>query len=425
MPGSRLYNFTLGQPQFEITPFQAVAFEPKERENISILNDALDTLELRENRASDSLTAMDSAFATLQRQLHQDKDTLQWFENFKKKYKGEVEAFANLGNYSAAARFGKQLAAEMLNDGELIGHQHAFETWKKERDEVAQKAKTLDDAEGLKLWEKENGYDVNNISFIKDQDGNITGAEDYKITRDYYEPINWTKDVWGPSFSIINPDQIAKSSSKGSQVSRGNDYGSQSSGRETSHSTNFSQVTADDVLKSFELYTTGIGMSEARIKWDFDKRINERNSLQEEYNSLSEADKASTKGKDLLYRIGLLNKVLIHNNVEDYKSYYAEMVAGGKTAKEVAELMAYKHSSVSDAVNTNSSKNKHTPGADTIAAEKALHPEQYGNDGYSEYDNTYSADSKPGNKVKIKGGRGIARGGSAGRAAAKSLKGTN
>lgn len=399
MPGSRLYNFSLAQPQFEIQPFQAVAFEPKERENINFLTNSLDKVEQRVNDYNKNLTAMDATFAQLQSNLSQDKDTLQWFENFKKKYKDQVNQFATLGDYSNAAKFGQRLAAEMLNDGELIGNIHAYETWKKEYDTVKQKAENSGDRLGLYLFEQQNKYTPDKVKWIKDDTGKVIGAENYNIDKPYFETIDYDKEIWAKGFQLINPDQLSKSSSRSSSSSRGNDYGTQSSSSESSHSTNISEIKPKEILKSWDYTVKALGISPSRIKYDFEARCAWRDKLQEEYDALLPSEQISEKGQNLKYEIDLYDSVLVHNNTRDYKSFYADMIAGGETAKAVAELMAYTHSSVSDSVGSSSGKTTHTPGIDTIAANKAMGITP--NDNNKADASAYAGDSKPGNKVKM------------------------
>lgn len=405
MAGTRLYNFSLAQPQFEVKPFQAVAFEPKERPNINILADAFDTLEERENKYSDAIGAMNLSFAQLKDNLSQDKKTLDWFENFKKKYQGTISDFAKLGDYYSAASFGKRLASEMLTDGELKGNLYSYETYKKDHDAIKQKADAAGDVIGLYFYEQENKYDPDNIKWIKDENGNIIGAEEYKPNREYFEPIDYVKDVWSKGFGIINADQTSKSSSRNSSTQRGNEHFNKSSGSESSHSTNISEIKASEVLKSFDLVVKGLGIDVSRIKYDFDARCKWRDKLQDEYDNLSDSEKTSTKGQDLLYQISLYDSVLVHNGIRDYKSYFADMVAGGDTAKAVADLMAYKHYSVKDSKGSSSGY--------TTYGDKGNEDEQNTNTGLGRVINAigswFKGDSKSSNPVRqnprVTGGR--------------------
>lgn len=400
MPGTRLYNFSLAQPQFEVTPFQAVAFEPKEQPNFGLLTNAFEKIEQRENKYTESVANMDKSFATLQGLLSQDKQTLNWFENYKKKYRDVLTDFANTGDYHNAAAFGTKLASEMLNDGELIGNIHAYETYKKEYDKVKQKAEGSGDVIGLHYFEQQNKFSPNNIKWITDDSGKITGAEEYDVNTPYFETIDYAKEVWAKGFQLINPDQSSKSSRTSSGVSYSDDFGGYTSSSGSGHSTSMTKVTAEEILKSWDKVIKAVGISPSRIKYDFDARCAWRDKLQEDYNKMSESDKLSAKGQDLLYEIQLYDQVLIHNGIRDYKSFYADMIAGGETAKAVAELMAYKHTSVSDDRESNSSRTYHDP-------KRAAELDQQGRNlanGYTPeapVDEVIKGDTSIGNQVKM------------------------
>lgn len=361
MPGSRLYNFSLAQPQFEVTPFQAVAFEPKEQANFALLANAFDKIEQRENQYNTSIANMDKSFAALQPSLSQDKQTLDWFENYKKKYRDVLTDFATSGDYHNAAAFGTKLASEMLNDGELIGHIHAYETYKKEYDKVKQKAEASGDVIGLHYFEEQNKYSPNNIQWLTDSTGKITGASEYNVKTPYFETIDYAKEIWAKGFQLINVDQSSKSSRRSVGSSYTDDFGGTTSHSGSSHSTSLSKVTPQEILKSWDAVVKATGISPSRIKYDYESRLSWRNKLKAEYDAMSESDKLSTKGQDLNYEIKLYDSVLYHNGIADYRSFYADMIAGGETAKAVADLMAYKHTSVSDDFESNSGKTIHDP----------------------------------------------------------------
>lgn len=402
MPGSRLYNFSLAQPQFEVTPFQAVAFEPKEQPNYALLANAFDKIEQRENQYNTSIANMDKSFAALQPSLSQDKQTLDWFENYKKKYRDVLTDFANTGDYHNAAAFGTKLASEMLNDGELIGHIHAYETYKKEYDKVKQKAEASGDVIGLHYFEEQNKYSPNNIQWLTDSTGKITGASEYNVKTPYFETIDYAKEIWAKGFQLINADQSSKSSRTSSGVSYSDDFGGYTSSSGSGHSTSLSKVTPQEILKSWDAVIKATGISPSRIKYDYESRLSWRNKLKAEYDAMSESDKLSTKGQNLKYEIELYDSVLYHNGIEDYRSFYADMIAGGETAKAVAELMAYKHTSVSDDRESNSGRTYHDP-------KRAAELDQQGRNlanGYTPeapVDEVIKGDTSIGNQIRMHG----------------------
>ena len=88
---------------------------------MSLLANSLAKLEERERTANEKISAMDVAFGDIRSKLHQDKETLQWFNDFSNKYKDQVASYARLGDYGNAINAAVRLGGEAANDAELIG----------------------------------------------------------------------------------------------------------------------------------------------------------------------------------------------------------------------------------------------------------------------------------------------------------------
>lgn len=356
MPGSRLYDFRLAQPQFEVTPFQAVAFEPKTQPNVGLLSDAFSKIADREQKYTEKLAAMDIQFAKLKETLSPDDETARWFENYKKKYRETITAFATSGDYENAINFGTRLAAEALNDGELQGHTYAYSTYKQERDANKQRVNNGVSNLDYEYWEYQNQFNPEKIDWTL-VDGKVTGAKDYKTTI-LYDSIDYAKDVYAKGYQLVNPDVISTSTGIQTSTTRGDSKGSRSSssGRSDSHS--LEKVTAEELLKVWDNLMLTTGDDIERIKQDFNAKKYHVKMLEERKATL---DPTSQEYKDIQSTIDAYNRILVNNNSEvDFRLYYCRMISGAmegdnNVAKIMADSMAYTKESTGHETNSSSS----------------------------------------------------------------------
>lgn len=357
MPGSRLYNFSLAQPQFEVTPFQAVAFEPKDKEDISLLSNSFAKVAEREEKYTEKLAALDAQFAKLKETVSPDKKTAEWFENYRKKYRDSVIAFANTGDYENASKFGTKLAAEALNDGEYQGHAFAYASYKAERDANKQRVNNGVSNIDYEYWNDHNQFDPDKIKWTY-VDGVITGATEYDTTP-LYNSIDYAKDVYAKGYQLVNPDVISTSRGTSHSSSYGDSKGSRSSSSSRSNSHSLEKVTAEELLKVWDNLILTTGDDIERIKQDFKAKKYHVEKLKEQQAKL---DPNSTEYKDLQSVIDTYNRVLVSNNSSvDYKMYYCRMISGAmegdnNVAKIMADSMAYTKESTGSDVSSSSGR---------------------------------------------------------------------
>ena len=103
---------------FNPTPFQAVTFTPQAADT-SILAHSFDTIAQREKEASEKLGAMDTTFSQLRAKLHQDPETLKWFDDYTNAQKTKVKNYVDNYDFSTAINKAVELAGETLNNPEL------------------------------------------------------------------------------------------------------------------------------------------------------------------------------------------------------------------------------------------------------------------------------------------------------------------
>ena len=130
----RLNTMALPQANLHILPFQAAVFKPQ-TPDINILGRSLDRLEQRTLQANDKISAMDLAFSQVRDKLHQDPETMAWFNDYSNDYKDRVNALANEGRYGDAIVAATRYAADAINNPELqsrIRSNEQYEDWRKQ-----------------------------------------------------------------------------------------------------------------------------------------------------------------------------------------------------------------------------------------------------------------------------------------------------
>lgn len=337
MPGSRLYNFTLKQPQFEVTPFQAVAFEPKEKENLSILTNAFEKIEERENKTAAAKSELNTMFSQLDSKLNKDDpETMEWWSNFQKKYKDELDDYVRLGDYSKALKFATEAAGEAANDKELLGRMNSSAMYKKVHDDALQRfndGTVLDTS--LEWFDTVQPYTHKNIT---DKNGNIiSGTFEQKIA--LLDDVNWSS-VYEGTMKLINPDTTSTSTSSGSRRSSSGPEGGHSKGSSSSRSHSKTIVTAkeiNDMAQEIAKDTTLM----PRVAQQYEKDKFRLMKLSNDYWSgeLSDSDKASVK-----YEIDILkSRIFDKNGATDLEGYIKRCLQN----EVISNGLAYENESTS------------------------------------------------------------------------------
>lgn len=117
---------------------QLEAFRPQVAD-VSILERAMDKIERKRMENSVELGAMDTAFASLEEQLHNDDDTRQWFYDYRNNVKRQIDEQIQVGNYSRATRLAKELAGKILQDPAMQGRIDANTAFKENEKDLKQR----------------------------------------------------------------------------------------------------------------------------------------------------------------------------------------------------------------------------------------------------------------------------------------------
>ena len=206
MPKYRLPEMSIAQMQYTPTTFQGVSFTPQ-APDMNILARSLAQAEERQNKASEKKSEIDKTLAGLETKLHNDKETQQWFANYKDNIERQIQDEVNSGNYGSAIRVATGLAGSIPKDPAIQGRIRAEESYQKEiktqqerrdRKEISQN--TYD------WWLASNPYKYQDNY---DSEGNIIGGTEYVAESRPVADINWAAQAQA-AFQMITPYKKTK-----------------------------------------------------------------------------------------------------------------------------------------------------------------------------------------------------------------------
>lgn len=185
----------------EFTPFKALEFTPTVAD-ANILQRSLAQQEEREQNATKSLAEANKVFATMRSQLHQDKGTMDRFDEWQRNKMDRLYQLRNL-DPDRAFKEATLLGTEVVNDAEMQGrirNNADFTEWeKKVKDNSNIRQVTKD-----RLLEQENDRFTSELEF--DDFGNVTGTKKWKALE---EPVNTVSrlDLAAFTAKIVAPEE--------------------------------------------------------------------------------------------------------------------------------------------------------------------------------------------------------------------------
>lgn len=325
----KLPKYNLATAQFTPVVFEGATYKP-EQEDMSLLANSLAKLEERERTANEKLSAMDVAFGDIRSKLHQDKDTLQWFNDFSNKYKDQVASYARLGDYGNAINAAVRLGGEAANDAELIGR---LKTSKQYEDlDAAQRARINKGItpDTYNWWKKTHKYNHVNIY---DDYGNVVGAEEID-TPVPYDDVDFTK-LAETAYKLITPDKVAKGSNTSVSSSHSVDGTGSSYSTASGSSRRVEKVRKEDILARMDELLPALPGGFSSVEQAFDVYVDKLKEMKE---SLKHMTPGTDEYKQQQQKIEK-RELLMSNNgatITDYKEFCARMVTNELFARGLA-----------------------------------------------------------------------------------------
>lgn len=339
--GSRIPSIGLGAGTSGFAPatFQAGVFTPQ-KEDMSLLQRSLQTLDERKERTDQQRSAIMSAIGKLKLNAAEDK----WKYDYANRIGAQIDSAAQFGDYSTALETATRLAGEAITSPEVIGRVRANEQYEKEvQTQQARRDRGDISQATYKWWMKNNPYKYQDNY---DDNGNIVGGSIYEPSFRPVNDINWASTAMA-AFKLITPFKSSVSRDGGSNVTNNTSapitrgkttYKPGESIGSTGHSSSSQEkVTKEQITARMEelLSSTADGYKQAEQAYDV--AADEFKDLVEQYNAAVAENPDSEEARILGQKIDARKKLMYRNGSKiDYKEYYARMITDSLFADGLA-----------------------------------------------------------------------------------------
>lgn len=328
-----LPEMSVAKMQHNPAVFQGVSFTPQAAD-MNILARSLAQAEERHNKAVEKRSELDKTLADLESKLHNDKETQQWFANYKSNIEKQIQDEVDNGNYGSAIRVATSLAGKVWEDPAMQGRIRAEEDFQQEvKTQQARRDKGEISQNTYDWWMANNPYKYEDNY---DSEGNIIGGTQYVAESRPVADVNWAAQAQA-AFKMITPYKRSVSSQTSTSTSSSTDGtgSSQSSSSGSAHQEE--KVTKQDILDNIEelLSSTSDGYRQAEQAFDVAKF--ETDKMLKEYEDLIAKDPNSDNAKIMGQKLEARRKLMYKNGSPiDYKEYYARMITNNLYADKLA-----------------------------------------------------------------------------------------
>ena len=336
---TRQERMSLQTVAFNPTPFQAVTFTPQSAD-VSILSHGFDTISQREKETSEKLGAMDATFSQLRTKLHQDPETLKWFENFTRDQKTKVKNYVDRFDFAGAINKATELAGEVINNPELNARINANTTYENQLNVVKKMRddKTIN-PDIYNWWVDTHKYKFEPTSF--DEQGNIISGTSYSEEYDMpFQEINYAQ-IAAAAQKLIEPKKSSTSTGSRSTVgATGGDYGetTKTTMRGSTSSSSVESISMQDIRDNIEELINATSGGYAQVEQDYNVRVHSYKKLVDKLNDLRETNPDSSEIATLEQQINERKKLLYKNGSPiSYEEFYARMINENLFAKGLSK----------------------------------------------------------------------------------------
>lgn len=355
-------KYNLLTANFNPTPMQFGEFTPA-KASIDSFSRALSRMEERKRKADEKSSAMDVAFGEFRSKLHNDKETLKWFDDRVKEYKSQVDGYAQIGDYGNAIRSATLLAGQAAKDGEIMDRIKANSEYQQALDKLKTRV-GKDISQQTYNYFKDNFFKYS-YNEIKDEDGNVIGGSlGTNLDKQPVADISW-ENLVNLAFKLKTPNKYSNkygyaidnktgdkvysavgTNKDGSTNYVGTDpYSAQ--GKQSQNTlegeVTFADITANlNALMGDPERLEQLNQAFEVSKYSFEQlreQLEDYKSHDASFYGLTETE-YNDKVKNLQQRYDFESKYMMLNNSEiDFKNYVANKVYQNQFAKS----LAYRH----------------------------------------------------------------------------------
>jgi len=338
MPRYNPYNrrrMSLNTVEFQPTVFTPIEFRPVEQD-YSILERAMAKQEERKDKAISQQSLVKQALGKAREQLHQDENTLNWFDAKAKDIENNIQIAADLGDYASALQTGITAAGDIANDTELNARIRTNAQYNEEYERQRQRVGKGISQETFDWWVENNPYKYNNIL---DKNGNIIGGEDWKANFTPVDELDWG-NIFVAAKQLNMPEKGSVSSS--SNLDKTGDISDITRGGGKQYERMTPEVIANAAQKL-------IGDKWSALVQEFDVKMNQIKKLEEEINSLDPNSTERLLKEEQLNNLQLLltgdNGVKLTNDRNGWITYFTRRVEQGLYSTNLSYNWEFKESS--------------------------------------------------------------------------------
>lgn len=356
MPRYNQYNrnrLSLNTVDFQPTVFTPIEFRPVEQD-YSILERAMAKQEERKEKAVTQQSLVKQALGKAREQLHQDDETLAWFDAKARKIEDDIKTASEVGDYATALQTGIEAAGNIANDTELNARIRTNAQYNEEYNKQRQRIGNGIGQATFDWWVKTNPYTHTNIY---DKEGRITGAQDWKAENTPVDDLNASQLAF-TAFKLLSPEKSNSSGSSNVKPGTEKEYNELTSG----YTNNYEKITVDRIYTNINEIIGSDPNNWRAARQGFQVALNELDKLRQERDAYEvgseEYNLRNQQYEDQLSYFRGENNQDLANNEEGWKLYTARIITDNMFAKG----LAYNWKTVSSIKNVDNPKTGNSSG---------------------------------------------------------------
>ena len=197
-------RMSLSTAGFSPVVFSPIEFKPVEA-NYGILERSLARQEARQKEAVEKQSAVDLVLGDVEFKLHNDPETLIWFNDYKNNIKNQIQTAVDTGDYATAINTAVRLAGQIKDDTQLNSRIKANQEYQERVDETHNRrlaGQISSDTE--RWWLANNKFEYKDV--IDENTDNIIGGTSYINLETPVADIN-IADFTKKAFDFVSPRQ--------------------------------------------------------------------------------------------------------------------------------------------------------------------------------------------------------------------------